>query len=69
MKVVVVKYPVRQGSFVDSNDTLGPRFQQLDRSVVGHPLLQRSSKPVLCVNRRYAPGVWTEVDKGPVEQE
>lgn len=69
VKVVVVKGPVCQGSLVDSDHMLRPRLEQFDRSEVRQPVLQLSTQPILCIDRRYASGVWTQVYKRPVEYE
>lgn len=68
VEVVMVEGPVCQGSFVDCDHTLRARLQQVNRREVVEPVLQLSPKPVLCVDRRYAPGVWTEVYKGSVQK-
>ena len=69
VEVVVVKWPVCQGSLIDSDHMLRPRLQKLDSSEVGQPVLQLSAQPVLCVDGRYASGVGTQVHKRPVEDE
>lgn len=69
VEVVVVKGPVGQGSLVDSDHMLRPRLEQLDGSKVREPVLQLSAQPILCVDRRYASGVGTQVYKRSVEHE